>query len=437
MPTSSSTWPSLPCSSWRYCGVDASSRARYFVCATNWLHDSLPGYARVIAPLHDKLNSERNRIGRRNRNALSVATTWTPAEEAVFTSVVALVADSTLMSFPDPDAELFLFTDASANGDEGFVFPTPDDIIAAQQAALRELSRLQVDSEEVDGVVMISNRIWIPMVKDGLSHFCELFPCATPTAYIAAEALTLWYARYGMPDTLQFDQGTHFRNEMLKNLSARLKIELSFSPVYSPWLNGTVERLNKDVLQVFRALLMEYSLDQHEWSYLLPAVEANLNHTRVHSLADRSPVEVFTALPASSVLDAIVVPATGERCERMVELNDIGEQVDRLRSSLHAMHQEVADVKERQRLRDMAAHNGNPANFDVGDFVLWSRIDRRLPNHKLLGHWVGPFKVVAALPHSFEIEHLVTERKYEVHASRLKFYADSDLDTTTELLELV
>ncbi|GMG17270.1 unnamed protein product [Phytophthora fragariaefolia] len=111
--------------------------------------------------------------------------------------------------------------------------------------------------------------------------------------------------------------------------------------------------------------------------------------------------------------------------------------IDQLRSSLHDLHREVADAKERQRLRDMAAHNGTPANFDVGDYVLWSRIDQRLPNRKLLGHWVGPFKVIAALPHSFEIEHLLSGRKYEVHASRLKFYADSDLNTTTELLELV
>ncbi|OWY94570.1 hypothetical protein PHMEG_00035657, partial [Phytophthora megakarya] len=143
--------------------------------------------------------------------------------------------------------------------------------------------------------------------------------------------------------------------------------------------------------------------------YLLPAVQANLNHTRVQSLAGRAPIEVFTALPASSALDAIVVPATTARNQ----------------------------LVERQRTRDIVAHIGTPTNFDIGDFVLWSRIDQRLPNRKLLGHWVGPFKVIAALPHSFHIEHLVTARKYEVHGSRLKFYADSYLDTTTELLELI
>ncbi|KAG6612727.1 RNA-dependent DNA polymerase [Phytophthora cinnamomi] len=253
---------------------------------------------------------------------------------------------------------------------------------------------------------------YLLVVKDGISHFCELFPCATPTAYVAAESLTLWYARYGLPQTLKSDQGTHFRNEMVKHLAARLKMELHFTPVYSPWLNGTIERLNKDVLQVLRALLMEYGLDQHEWPYLLPAIQANLNHTPVPSLAGHAPVEVFTGLPASSALDVIVVPAGSEHAERVVDLDDIGGFVGQLRSSLHAIHQDVSDAKERQRLRDMASHKGIPVNFDVGDFWL-------------------------LLAHSFEIEHLVTGRKYDVHASRLKFYADAELDTTAELLELV
>ncbi|GMF36372.1 unnamed protein product [Phytophthora fragariaefolia] len=85
----------------------------------------------------------------------------------------------------------------------------------------------------------------------------------------------------------------------------------------------------------------------------------------------------------------------------------------------------------------MRSHRGTSVNFDVGDYGLWSRMDQKLPNHKLLGQWLGPFKVVEALPHSFKIEHLVTGRIYDVHASRLKFYADAALNTTEELLELV
>ncbi|OWY97132.1 hypothetical protein PHMEG_00032417 [Phytophthora megakarya] len=210
-------------------------------------------------------------------------------------------------------------------------------------------------------------------------------------AYIAAESLSLWCARYGTPKMLRSDQGSHFKNEVVKDLASRLKVELDFTPVYSPWLNGTVERLNKDVLQVTRALL----LDQFEpYPGSFPC-----------RLAGHAPIEVLTALPAMSPSDTIIVPANTDRNE--------------------------------QRLLDMASHKGSLANFDVGDFVLWSRIDQRLPNNKLLGHWIGPFRITAACPHSFKIEHLITGRKYEVHASSLKFYADSELDVTEEFLELV
>ncbi|KAG2956973.1 hypothetical protein PC119_g27487 [Phytophthora cactorum] len=80
-----------------------------------------------------------------------------------------------------------------------------------------------------------------------------------------------------------------------------------------------------------------------------------------------------------------------------------------LRRSLHGMHKKVQDEKEHRRVQDMAAHKGSMANFDVGDFVLWSRIDQRLSDNKLLEQWVGPFK----------------------------FYTDSELNQTAELLKLV
>ncbi|KAE9023988.1 hypothetical protein PR001_g12781 [Phytophthora rubi] len=160
---------------------------------------------------------------------------------------------------------------------------------------------------------------YLLVVKDGLSHFRELFPCATPTAYVAAEALLMW-------------------------------APVSSRSVY--------------------------------WS------------------------------PASSALDVVVAPASETTGERIIKIGDLGDQLENLRASLRQMHREETDAKERKRLQDMMTQKGTPVNFDVGDFVLWSRIDQRLPNNKLLGQWVGPFKVIEALPHSFKIEHLVTGRIY-------------------------
>lgn len=220
-------------------------------------------------------------------------------------------------------------------------------------------------------------------------------------------------------------------------MCARLKMDRSFSPVYTPWVNGTIERLNKDVLQVLRALLLDYGLDRHEWPYLLPVVQACLNHAQVRSLAGHSPTELFTGLKPASPLDVIVrqTPAGEELV--VVDPEDVSRQIEKLRASLEGMHKEVVDKKERRRLFDMQRKNGAECNFDIGDFVLWSRIDQRLPNDKLLGQWLGPFRVVETTPHAFIIEHLTSGKKHEVHGSRLKYYADSVLNVTQEMIELV
>ncbi|POM67025.1 LOW QUALITY PROTEIN: Hypothetical protein PHPALM_17042 [Phytophthora palmivora] len=94
------------------------------------------------------------------------------------------------------------------------------------------------------------------------------------------------------------------------------------------------------------------------------------------------------------------------------------------------MNKEVTDAKEKKRLQGMARHKGIPANFDVGDYVLWTN-DCQTTSSLIS----GPFKIVKANPHSFLIQHLVSGREYDVHTSRFKFYADEQLNTNPELLE--
>ncbi|GMF30979.1 unnamed protein product [Phytophthora fragariaefolia] len=85
----------------------------------------------------------------------------------------------------------------------------------------------------------------------------------------------------------------------------------------------------------------------------------------------------------------------------------------------------------------MARSKGSPCNFDMGDYVLWPRVDKRISTNKLLARWVGPFKVVELRPNSFMIKHLLTGMEYEVHGSRLKFYSDSSFNVTEEIAEFV
>eukprot|EP00644_Phytophthora_capsici_P010464 jgi/Phyca11/116403/e_gw1.30.201.1 len=221
---------------------------------------------------------------------------------------------------------------------------------------------------------------YVLALKDGLTHYCELIACDSASSTVAAAALVDWWKRFGTPRLLISDQGSHFKNDVVSQVCKLLEIEQELVLVYAPWINGTVERLNRDILQVVR------------WVYVLPLVQGNLNHTPVTSLGNRTPAELFTGLRRSTPFEPI------------------------------------------RRLQNMQRSKGTPCNFSVGDFVLWSRIDKRLSTNKLLARWIGPFEVIEDRPHSFVIRHLITKQQFDVHGSRLKYYSDSNLDVNEELL---
>ncbi|KAI9915064.1 hypothetical protein PsorP6_008620 [Peronosclerospora sorghi] len=83
----------------------------------------------------------------------------------------------------------------------------------------------------------------------------------------------------------------------------------------------------------------------------------------------------------------------------------------------HAKEEEAPrdDARKRQR-------------FGSRRFFLWSRVDSRLQRNKLHLRCVIPSRVVDVLQHSFIVEHLITNDKFDVHLS---------LNVTTELKEHV
>ncbi|KAE9013401.1 hypothetical protein PR003_g14239 [Phytophthora rubi] len=176
-----------------------------------------------------------------------------------------------------------------------------------------------------------------------------------------------------------------------------MKAKQEFVVAYSPWLNSSVERVNRDVLQVLRAMILEYSLSYQDWVHLIPLVQANLNHSPVPSLAGRAPIEVFTGLPCPSPISTIFVPGYAPISVN-TSMQTIEESLAALRSSIEKMHQEVTDQRERRTLLNKKRAEGyQMVNFSIGDYVLRSRVDEKNQNN-LLVTWVGPYVVTKCKP---------------------------------------
>ncbi|KAE9163440.1 hypothetical protein PF005_g30446 [Phytophthora fragariae] len=181
-------------------------------------------------------------------------------------------------------------------------------------------------------------------------------------------------------------------------------------------------------------MILEYKINHTDWPYLMPMVQASLNHTAVPSLGNKAPVELFTGLPCPTPLREFYLPDAGELKE-VPEIDKIDEFLADLRASIQEMHRAVKDKRLKQRLLNKKRERGeNVINFTEGDNVLRSRVDEKSGN-KLLVTWVGPYRVLRADAHSFLIQHLIMGAELGVHATRLKFYADASLDVTEELRE--
>ncbi|KAH9114486.1 hypothetical protein AeMF1_011427 [Aphanomyces euteiches] len=173
--------------------------------------------------------------------------------------------------------------------------------------------------------------------------------------------------------------------------------------------------MNRDILQVMRVMLREFRLVDHQWDYLLPVVQANLNQTPVPSLANKSPMEPFTGLEPTTPLDVIVLGV--DEGLRDVELSsvDVRSSLEELRQSVQAGHKQVLQKNETRAQKATAATaNAEACNVCEGDNVLWSRVDE---NHhpKLLVTWLGPYRVTEVGEYSVEIEHLLTKERRQAH----------------------
>ncbi|DAZ96915.1 TPA: hypothetical protein N0F65_008926 [Lagenidium giganteum] len=187
------------------------------------------------------------------RHALQVPLLWSEDKTAAFHAVIRSLTAS------------------------AFTCPSIDDINNAQAKHPRARDRLNgAIADEATGLVRVDGKVaarrneavhwdclwlgssfgdscYVLVLKDSLSHFCNLFATAAPTAAAAAECLVDDMATQPCSSLIR----AHTSKTKSCALCERLKIEQRFVPAYMPWLNGSVERLNKDLLQVIRALLIE------------------------------------------------------------------------------------------------------------------------------------------------------------------------------------
>lgn len=231
------------------------------------------------------------------------------------------------------------------------------------------------------------------------------------------------------------DQGSYFSNELIKGLNASLHLKHHFTTFYSPWANGSVERICQEILRACKAMLHEFRLSALDWPAVTEAIQSTLNHSPLkrlglrdkdHPGVYRSPLKAFTRLkhrrPLLQALPVSKYQSTNSMSE--ARANQII-KVQKTQSALENMHKELTLSNEVFRKKSRAKHNRlttvQAVNLRVGDFVLIRRPQRK--GHNLTFVWRGPRRITKAMSEIFfETEDLLTKKIEIVHGRRMVLY---------------
>jgi hypothetical protein len=182
------------------------------------------------------------------------------------------------------------------------------------------------------------------VLKDDLSSWSRLVPCKAATAVITAEALVNLFAEFGVALTLVSDKDSHFKNKVISELRQLTRGQHLFSLPYTPWSNGTVEVVNRELLRCLKSLRLEFKIPFKSWPSLLPMVQSALNNTIMSRLGNRSSKEVLLGLPTSTPITTAIL--NKENKPVPLSMADIRARqilkIEQLQSAVDLMHKQVA-----------------------------------------------------------------------------------------------
>ena len=254
---------------------------------------------------------------------------------------------------------------------------------------------------------------------------------------MVVHALVDWYKRFGVAETHVSDKGSHFKTKVVAELNDVLKTKHHFTTAYSPKSNGTVERVNREIVTVLRSLVSEVKITWNEWASLLPLVQSALNNYKSASLAGQPAITVSSGLPAYNPL-AVVIQSTDVSSFKQSKMkpHEILALVSDLKESLEELHKKVETSSAAERAGSRTKSEKHvKANFEVGDYVLVGTTQFGT-QAKTAPRWIGPFRVVAALCQwVYAVEHISTKKRQEVHANALHFIHDPSLNVELSVEE--
>ena len=257
---------------------------------------------------------------------------------------------------------------------------------------------------------------FILVIVDYATRYPEAIPLKTIDAETIAEELVKVFARVGIPEELLTDQGSNFTSELMRQVTALLRISQIRTTPYHPQTDGVVERFNGTL----KAMLRKFAREAPQsWDELLPFLLFAYREVPQASTGF-SPFQLLYGRHVRGPLDIVREIWEGDQeAEPTNVLTYVLKMHDCLMSMTNLVQANLTAAQEKQKtFYDRTAHE---RKFQAGDQVLLL-----LPTSpkKLQAAWHGPYTVIRKVGKvDYEIEMPNRRKKRNIfHVNMLRLW---------------
>ena len=264
-------------------------------------------------------------------------------------------------------------------------------------------------------------------IMDPVTRFPEAIPLRAITAKAVVTALIKFFTTFGLPKTVQSDQGSNFTSKLFQQAMVQLGIKHEMSSAYHPQSQGAIERFHQTLKNMVKIYCMENGKD---WDVGLPFLMFAIRESEQESLGF-APFDLVFGHSVRGPLQWLY--------ERMLNGND--DKKENLLTYVSCFREKLFDARkmaagnlskaqEKMKCRFDSVKGAVKRSFKVGDRVL-----ALLPiPGSLQARYSGPYAIHEKVS---DLDYVVAtpdrKKPYQLcHINLLKLYVDRSAKKVVE-----
>lgn len=266
------------------------------------------------------------------------------------------------------------------------------------------------------------------VVTDHFTRLAQAFPCRDQSAkQVARQLWDKYFCIYGFPERIHSDQGPSFESQLISELLRVAGVRKSHTTPYHPMGNGSVERFNRTLGNMIRALPPD---TKQTWPKQLQTLTFMYNCT-IHETTGYAPFYLMYGRVPRLPVDVLF-----KNILRDPEISSYDKYVLSLTKDLQeamAIAQGHAD-KEQGRQAGLYNRHTKGQSICVGDRVLVSN-KRERGKRKTADRWESTvYTVVAVNPatHTYRVQNPTTGQERVLHRNLLMLVNFLPLDMSNQ-----